>query len=86
MKIQVGNVYSATSPAEDWGIIDGEHITFDEKILYIEVLTKPEVLHYEDGVDGLPEHLTRPEWLWIKNINTQREHWINTKCYILKEV
>lgn len=82
--IQVGKLYYATRPAEDWGDIDGEHITFDEKIIRVEVLPKPDNYFDEEGVVSLPEHLNSPEWFWVKNIKTGREHWINSDVYNFK--
>lgn len=82
--IKVGRRYSATKAPEDWGIIDGQHITFDEKTIRVEVLPKPDVFFGEDGVVALPEHLNSPEWFWVKNINTDREHWINSDVYNFK--
>ena len=85
--IKVGKIYTATRPAEDWGIIDGQHITFDEKTIRVEVLPKPkEVVCDDDSIIPLPKHLNAEEWYYVSNIETGREHWINTIVYSFKEV
>ena len=61
-KLQVGKVYSATA------------VTLDEKIFFIEVLTKPQVFTlYRWFLWCYIEHLTRPEWIWVTRMLIRKE-------------
>lgn len=84
--IKIGKRYSATKPSENWGNIDGWDVAFNESLLRVEVLPKPDNCYDDEGLVDLPEHLNSPEWFWIKNIETGREHWINTEVYKFKEL
>lgn len=85
--IKVGKLYYATRPAEDWGDIEGKQVSFDEKVIMVEVLPKPEEVICDDNeVIPLPEHLKAAEWFHVKNVVTGRVHWINTVVYNFKRV
>lgn len=85
--IKVGKIYTATRPAEDWGIIDDKEVSFDEKVIIVKVLSKPkEVVCDDDSIIPLPKHLNSEEWYYVNNIEIGREHWISTVVYDFQEV
>jgi hypothetical protein len=53
-----------------------------------EILEKPEKVMAFDGVrkviEPLPEHLKKPEWLWIRKLRTGRSQWLNRyTCHLI---
>ena len=86
LNIEVGKTYTATSPTAIWGTIEGQEVSFDEKVILVEVLPKPTEVICDDGeVIPLPKHFHTAEWFHVKNLETGREHWINTLVYTFKE-
>ena len=52
------------------------------------ILAKPEKVIAFDGVrkviEPLPEHLKKPEWLWIRKLRTGRRQWLNRyTCHLI---
>lgn len=85
MELTVGNSYLACQPAEEFYIDETEKVEFPEKKLSFCVLDKPERVIAMDGLHSeeikLPEHLKSKEWYFVKNLKTDKQHWLNSTVY-----
>lgn len=85
--LEVGKVYSVTKPSEDWGIIEGKHIAFPEKVIKVVILDKPEEVWVEgEGTQPLPDNLKSSEWYFVRNVDTLRSHWLNSGVHKIEEI
>lgn len=88
--MNIGGQYRVVIPAHEVVISDDDIARFDEKILNIEVLEKPEFVMAVDGRDEelipLPEHLKWESWYCVKNLDTGLIHWLHGPSYQISEI
>ncbi|MGN5167580.1 hypothetical protein ACTG10_19940 [Aeromonas hydrophila] len=84
----IGGHYRVIRHAESFEDIDGSLMHFEQVEFVAEILEKPEKVMAFDGVrkviEPLPEHLKKPEWLWIRKLRTGRRQWLNRyACHLV---
>lgn len=82
----VGKSYTAFRPSETIEL-EEEVLQFEEERFIVTLLDKPEKVMVDDGeecfIEKTPDHLMKPEWVLVKNINKGITHWLSLDVYQL---